>query len=68
MVLIIGFESFSAVATLLKDYETGELTEHFRPIQDAVRRLPGYEDYTLTIDITAEDYLYFLRQLGKQGG
>lgn len=65
IILIIGFKSFFDVATLLKDYESGALTDHFRPIQDAVRRIPGYEDYTLTVDITLKDYLNFLNKIGK---
>lgn len=66
VILIVGFESFLDVATFLKDYESGALTEHFRPIQDAVRRFPGYEDYTFSVNITPRDYLCFLMELGKK--
>lgn len=65
VILIIGFKYFSDVTTLLKDYENGYLTEHFRPVQDAIRRIPGYEDYVFRIDITLDDYLYFLKELGN---
>lgn len=64
VVLIIGFESFLDVATLLQDFESGALTEHFRPVQDAVRLIPGYEDYTFTVNIAVGDYLQFLEKLG----
>lgn len=65
VLLIFGFETFSAVATFLEDYQSGALFEHFRPIQDAVRQIPGYENFTLTIEITNKAITNFLYQLGS---
>lgn len=64
VILIVGFESFSDVATLLDDYKTGALTAHFHPVQDAIRRIQGYEDYIFSVNITLKDYLCFLKELG----
>lgn len=65
VILVVGFESFSDVVQFLDDFESGALTTHFRPIQDAVRRIPGYEDYTFTLSITLKDYMCFLKELGE---
>lgn len=65
IILNISFQSFAAVAKLLEDYKNGTLTNHFRPIQDAVRCISGYEEYTLTVDITFDAYMSFLAELGK---
>lgn len=65
VILIIGFKGFLDVAVFLKDYKNGSLTEHFRPVQDAIRSIPGYEDYILSVNITLEDYRFFVDELGK---
>lgn len=65
MVLTIGFRSFNAVATFLEDYRSGELDKHFRPIQEAARRVPGYESFTLKLEINIDAIVDFVRDLGN---
>lgn len=64
VILTVEFDSLQAVHGLIDDSVSGKLTEHFRPIQDAVRKIPGYETYTLEVDIYDESYLPFLREIG----
>lgn len=61
----IGFESLSAIATFIDDKRNGRLQSYFRPIEQAVRRIHGYEEFTLNVSIRQEDYLTFCTQLGN---
>lgn len=65
VIIAIGFDSLAAVATFLEDSISGALTEHFRPIQEAARRFPGYENFAIKAKIRDETFGTFLNGLGK---
>lgn len=64
MILTVGFESFAAVATLLEDSESGGLTQYFKPVQDAVRRVPKYENFLLEVEVQQDAVITFIQELG----
>lgn len=62
--LTIGFEDSFGVAALLRDYKNGDFEIHFRPIQEAIRLVAGYQDYTLHANITTEAFLFLFKTIG----
>lgn len=64
IILLVKFETYAGVATLLEDYIKGDLTEHFKPLQDAIRGIPSYEDYTINVYISNETMFSLLNSLG----
>lgn len=63
MIITIGFVSFHAVAKFLEDNQSGALAEHFKPIQDVVKRFEGYEEFELKTDIEREAFITGLGML-----
>lgn len=65
IIITVRCENKTALLKLMIDSESGKLTEHFRPLQESIRRTPGYEGYKLTAAIRDQSYLCILKDLGN---
>ena len=65
MAIQLQFQTVSYLVQFLKAYLSGDLDKIFEPLQDAIRKMPGCEDYKQEMVIFQEDFYECLDSLGK---
>ena len=62
--MLLQFQTIAQLVQFLKAYLYGDLDKLFKPLQDEIRKMPGYEDYKQEVVIFQEDFYKCLDELG----